>query len=311
MKIMNQTRPNWFILLGVSTVPHLQVLCFLVFLVMYMIILSGNFLLIIVVRSNPNLHSPMYFFLSNLSFIDICFSSTIVPVLLKNTLSKDQSISLLGCGFQMFFSLVLGATECILLSVMAYDRFAAICRPLHYSTIMNSKVCVCLALVSWSIGVINALIHVTLVFQLPLCSNYHVNHFFCEVPLFLRLSCKDPLFNEVAMYIAAGIIVMCAFFLTLVSYVNIISTILKICSSNGRQKAFSTCASHLTVVTLYYGTIMIVYFQPRSSFSPETNNSVSVLYTVVTPMLNPIIYSIRNKDVKNSILKQVNKKMKY
>ncbi|XP_077147191.1 olfactory receptor-like protein OLF1 [Ranitomeya variabilis] len=307
---MNQTRPNWFILLSVSTVPHLQVLCFLVFLVMYMIILSGNFLLIIVVRSNPNLHSPMYFFLSNLSFIDICFSSTIVPVLLKNTLSKDQSISLLGCGFQMSFSLVLGATECILLSVMAYDRFAAICRPLHYTTIMNKKVCVCLALISWSMGVINALIHVTLVFQLPLCSNY-VNHFFCEVPLFLRLSCKDPWLNEVAMYIAAGIIAMCAFFLTLVSYVNIIATILKIRSSNGRQKAFSTCASHLTVVTLYYGTIMIVYFQPRSSFSPETNNSVSVLYTVVTPMLNPIIYSIRNKDVKNSILKQVNKNRKY
>ncbi|XP_073493796.1 olfactory receptor-like protein OLF1 [Phyllobates terribilis] len=309
MMMMNQTRPNWFILLGLSTVPHLQVLCFLVFLVMYMIILSGNFLLIIVVRSTPNLHSPMYFFLSNLSFIDICFSSTIVPALLKNTLSKDRSISILGCGFQMFFSLVLGATECILLSVMAFDRFAAICRPLHYNTIMNKKVCVCLTLVSWSMSVINALIHVTLVFQLPLCNTYHVNHFFCEVPPFLRLSCKDPWLNEIAMYIAAGIIAVCAFFLTLVSYIHIISTILKIRSSNGRQKAFSTCTSHLTVVTLYYGTIMIVYFQPRSSFSPETNNSVSVLYTVVTPMLNPIIYSIRNKDVKNSILNHVNKKV--
>ncbi|KAM4013507.1 olfactory receptor 5AR1-like [Anomaloglossus baeobatrachus] len=309
MKMFNLTRPNSFILLGISTIPYIQMICFIVFLVMYIIILSGNLLLIIVVRCNPTLHTPMYFFLSNLSFIDICFSSTIVPVLLKNTLSKDRSIFLLDCGFQMFFSLVLGATECILLSVMAYDRFAAICRPLHYNTIMSKKVYFCLALVSWNIGVINAIIHVTLLFQLPLCSIY-VNHFFCEVPPFLRLSCKDPWLNEVAMYVAAGIIAMCAFFLTVVSYVHIISTVLKFRSSQGRQKAFSTCASHLTVVTLYYGTIMIVYFQPRSAFSPETNNVLSVLYTVVTPMFNPMIYSIRNKDVKKSLLKHVSKNIK-
>ncbi|XP_069805774.1 olfactory receptor 5AR1-like [Dendropsophus ebraccatus] len=305
MEKLNQTSPSWFILHGLSTVPHFQILCFLIFLVMYIITFSGNLLLIIVVRINQALHNPMYFFLCNLSFIDICFSSTIVPILLINTLSKDKSISLWGCAFQMFFSLVLGATECLILSVMAYDRFAAICRPLHYNVIMSKKVCVCLALASWSVAFINALIHVPLTFQLPFCRSHHVNHFFCEVPPFLRMSCKDPWLNELAMYIAAGIIALCAFFLTLVSYGHIIFTILKIRSSQGRQKAFSTCASHLTVVTLYYGTIMSMYLQPRSSYSPETDRTISVLYTVVTPMLNPIIYSIRNKDVKNSVIKDV------
>ncbi|XP_069601694.1 olfactory receptor 5AR1-like [Ranitomeya imitator] len=308
MENSNQTISNVFYLLGLSTVPYLQVLSFIIFLLMYMSTFSGNLLLIIVVTTNPTLHTPMYFFLSNLSLIDISFSSTIVPVLLKNTLSKDRSISLLACAFQMFFALVLGATECILLSVMAYDRFVAICRPLHYNTIMNKKVYVCLALVSWSVGIINALIHVTLIFQLPFCRSHEVKNFFCEVPPFLKLSCKEPWLNEVAMYIATGIIVMFAFFLTVVSYIQIITTVLKIRSSEGRQKAFSTCASHLTVVSLYYGTLMFVYLQPRSSFSSEIAKTVSVLYTVVTPMLNPIIYSIRNKDVKNCALKLIKRK---
>ncbi|KAM4013506.1 olfactory receptor 5V1-like [Anomaloglossus baeobatrachus] len=310
MENSNQTSPNFFFLLGLSTVPYLRNLCFLIVLVMYMCTFSGNFLLIIVVSTNPTLHTPMYFFLSNLSVIDVCFSSTIVPVLLINTLSKDKSVSLLGCAFQMFFALVLGATECILLSVMAYDRFAAICRPLLYNTIMNRKMCVCLALLSWGMGVINALIHVILIFQLPFCKSHQVNNFFCEVPPFLKLSCKEPWLNEVAMYVATGIIVMFAFFLTVVSYIQIISTVLNIRSSKGRQKAFSTCASHLTVITMYYGTLMFVYLQPRSSSTSEADKAVSVLYTVVTPMLNPIIYSIRNKDVKNGALKLLKNKIK-
>ncbi|XP_075700751.1 olfactory receptor 5AR1-like [Rhinoderma darwinii] len=305
MEKSNQTSPNWFILLGLSDVPQLQVICFLVFLVMYLITVSGNFLLIIVVRTNPTLHTPMYFLLCNLSFIDICFSSTIVPVILTNTLSKDKTISLLGCACQMFFSLVFGVTECILLSVMAFDRFAAICRPLHYNLIMNKKICVFFASTSWSVGLINAFIQVPLTFRLPFCRSHHINHFFCEVPPLLKLSCTDPRLNEVLMYLAAGIIALGAFVLTLGSYVYIISTILKIRSSQGRQKAFSTCGSHLTVVTLYYGTIMFMYLQPRSSYSPETDKTLSLLYTVVTPMLNPIIYSIRNKDVKNCITKNI------
>ncbi|KAG8537841.1 hypothetical protein GDO81_023727 [Engystomops pustulosus] len=245
----------------------------------------------------------MYFFLSNLSFIDICFSSSIVPVILLNTLSQDKSISVGGCVFQMFFSLVLGAAECILLAVMAYDRFVAICRPLHYSSIMNMRFCIILALIPWTVSVIDACIQVPLIWRLPFCKTHHVNHLICEMPPFLRLSCIDPWLNEIAIYVAAGIIVLCSFFLTLVSYIFIISAILKIQSSRGRRAVFSTCTSHLSVVILYYGTIMSIYLQPRSSHSQEVDNVVSVLYTVVTPMLNPIIYSIRNKEVKNCIIK--------
>ncbi|XP_072284811.1 olfactory receptor 5G25-like [Pyxicephalus adspersus] len=216
----------------------------------------------------------------------------------------NKSISLLGCALQMYFSLALGSTECIILSVMAYDRFAAICRPLQYNTIMNKTLCAGLAAGTWGISFINSALHVTLTFQLPYCKSHHVNHFFCEMPPFFRLSCKDTFFNEILMYVGAGIIVMCSFCLTLISYVYIISTILKIRSSQGRQKAFSTCVSHLTVVSLYYGTIMFVYLRPRSTYSAEIDKTVSILYTAVTPMLNPIIYSMRNKEVKNTITRE-------
>ncbi|XP_073466653.1 olfactory receptor 5G9-like [Aquarana catesbeiana] len=304
MEEINQTSQERFILLGLSNVPYLQVICFLVFLLMYIITLSGNLLLIIVVRINPKLQTPMYFFLSNLSIIDIFFSSSIVPKLLTNTLAKDKSISLLGCALQMYFSLALGATECVILAVMAYDRFAAICRPLHYNIIMNKALCFSLAAGSWSICFLISAMHVVLTFRLPYCKSHHVNHFFCEVPPFLRMSCRDTWFNEMLMYIAAGIIIICSFCLTLISYIHIISTIMKIRSSHGRHKAFSTCASHLTVVSLYYGTLMFMYLRPRSTYSAEIDKTVSILYTVVTPMLNPIIYSMRNKDVKDTITKQ-------
>ncbi|KAM5129436.1 olfactory receptor-like protein OLF1 [Mantella aurantiaca] len=301
MEHANKTSAKFF-LLGLSNDPYLQVIYFLIFLLIYLITIAGNLLLIFVVRINPKLQTPMYFFLSNLSVIDLCFSSTIVPILLLNTLAKDRSISLDGCAAQMFFSLVFGVTECLLLAMMAYDRFAAICKPLHYNSIMNRNLCVGLTLIAWIGGLLTSTIQVILTLQLPYCRSHHVNHFFCEVPPFLRLSCRDTRLNEIVMYIEAAIISLCAFLLTITSYIRIISTILKIRSSQGRQKAFSTCASHLTVVTLYYGTIMFIYLQPRSSFSPETDRTVSIVYTVITPMLNPIIYSIRNKDVKCSII---------
>ncbi|XP_075048274.1 olfactory receptor 5V1-like [Mixophyes fleayi] len=307
MEDSNQTSPDRFILLGLANVLYLQVICFLMFLLMYIITLSGNLLLIIVVRTNPKLHSPMYFFLCNLSIIDIGFSSSIVPIILINTLAKDRSISLLGCAAQMFFSLVLGATECMILAVMAYDRFAAICRPLHYNNIMNKTMCFYLAVIPWSVGFINAFIQVPLTFQLPFCRSHHVNHFLCEVPPFLRMSCRDTWLNETSIYISAAIIVMCSFSLTLVSYVHIISTIMKNHYSQGRHKAFSTCASHLNVVTLYYGTIMFMYLRPHSSNSHETDKVVSILYTTVTPMLNPFLYSIRNKDVKDTIINHISR----
>ncbi|KAM3920465.1 olfactory receptor 5AR1-like [Leptodactylus fuscus] len=301
MEESNGTSPVRFILLGLTNVPYLQVICVLVFLVMYLITLSANVLLVIVVRINSKLQTPMYFFLSNLSVIDISFSSTIVPQILINTMSKDRSISLLKCALQMYFHLALGSTECILLTVMAYDRFVAICKPLHYRNIMSKRLCSCLAAGSWSFCFMNSALHVVLTFHLPYCRSHHVEHFFCEMPPFFRLSCKDTFLNEIAMYISAGIIVMCSFYLTLISYIHIISTILKIRSSQGRQKAFSTCASHLTVVSLYYGTIMFMYLRPRSTYWPKTDKTLSILYTAVTPMLNPIIYSMRNKDVTGTI----------
>ncbi|KAM4663615.1 olfactory receptor 2G6-like [Discoglossus pictus] len=299
MESLNQT--SGFILAGFSDIPQLRALFFSLFLIIYITTLSGNILLIVVVRINTQLQTPMYFFLSNLSSIDICFSSSVVPKILVNTISGDRSISVPGCVAQMFISLAMGATECLILAVMAYDRYVAICNPLHYITVMNNKICICLATASWTAGFINSVIHVFITFQLPFCKSHHVNHFFCEVPPFFKLSCTDTWFNELGMYISAVLIVMCAFFVTIISYVYIISTILKIQSSQGRYKAFSTCTSHLTAVSLYYGTIMFMYMRPRSRNSPKTDRTLSILYTAVIPMLNPIIYSIRNKDVKGTI----------
>ncbi|KAG9480797.1 olfactory receptor-like protein OLF1 [Eleutherodactylus coqui] len=308
MEQLNETTVKSFVLLGLSIVPHLQAIYFLLFLIIYTITLSGNVLLIVVVRLNSHLHTPMYFFLSNLSFIDICFSSTVVPKILVNTLSHDKSISFLGCAAQMYFSLALGATECITLAMMAYDRYVAICNPLRYQIIMNKKLCVCLAAFSWTVSFLNAIIHAAFTFQLPYCNSNHISHFFCEMPPLFKLSCRDTLFNEVAVYISGGLIALCSFLLTLVSYFHIITSILKIRSSKGRYKAFSTCASHLTVVSLYYGTIVFMYLRPRHSYSPDRDRAVSVLYTVVTPMLNPIIYSIRNKDVKGTLQNKFSRK---
>ncbi|KAM3919041.1 olfactory receptor 5V1-like [Leptodactylus fuscus] len=309
MEQINQTTSRRFILLGLSNVPHLQVIFFVILLAMYLMTISGNLLLIITVRINPMLHSPMYFFLTTLSFIDIFISSSIVPLILTNTLAKDRSISLLGCAAQMFFSLVLGDAECILLAVMAYDRFVAICRPLHYNTIMNKTLCLYLIVGSWSVGIIDSVAMATLIFQLPFC-NLDINHYFCEAPALIPMSCGDTFLNELYMYITGAIIALCSFFLVLISYVHIISNILKITSSQGWQKSFSTCASHLTVVTLYYGNIMFIYLRPhpKNSTSNETDKVLSIIYTVVTPMLNPFIYSIRNKDVKNTIITQLKKK---
>ncbi|XP_071972464.1 olfactory receptor 2K2-like [Engystomops pustulosus] len=302
METSNQTLPNMYYLLGLSTVPHLQVIGFIMFVVMYILTLAGNSLLLVTVRISPTLHTPMYFFLSNLSFIDICFSSTIVPVILMNTLSSVKGISVEGCVIQMFCHLLCGAAECVLLAMMAYDRFVAICRPLHYNSIMNMKFCVILVLIPWIVGFMNSSLQVNLIWKLPFCRTHHIDHFFCELPAFFRLSCRDPWLNELSMYVTAGIIVLCSFLLTLISYIYIISNILRIHSSRGRHTVFSTCTSHLTVVSLYYGTIMSIYLQPQSFHSVEKDKIVSILYTVVTPMLNPIIYSIRNEDVKNSIV---------
>ncbi|XP_066428648.1 olfactory receptor 5AR1-like [Eleutherodactylus coqui] len=312
---LNLTVSPRFILLGLSTDPQLKVIFFLIVLIMYLMTISGNLVLIIVVRINPALHSPMYFFLTNLAIIDISFSSSVVPVLLRNTLAKDKSISFLGCATQMYVSLALGATECLLLAVMAYDRFAAICKPLHYNTIMNKTLCFYLAVGSLSVELIDSGVQVFLTFQLSFCNCLNINNYFCEVPAFIRMSCGDTFVLELYQYITVAIIVMCAFFLTLISYARIISSILKISSSQGRQKSFSTCTSHLTVVSIYYGTLLFVYLQPQSKkychYSNETDMVLPILYTAVTPMLNPFIYSVRNKDVKSTLINLLKRKQYY
>ncbi|KAM9294506.1 olfactory receptor 5AR1-like [Gastrophryne carolinensis] len=303
----NQT--SRFFLLDLTATGFLKTISFIILTMMYVATLSGNFLLIIAVSTNSKLWTPMYFFLFNLSVIDICFSTTVVPKILINTLSKDKSISLTECAIQMHFHLILGSAECFILAVMAYDRYAAICRPLHYRTLMSIGTCICLFAVSWSASFVNSLVHVIYTFQLSFCT-HHVNHFFCEIPPFIQMSCSDDTWlHEVATYISAGIIGTLSFFSTVISYIQIVSTILKISASQGRHKAFSTCASHLIVVTLYYCTVMVMYLRPRSAHSLDIDKSVSLLYTTVIPMLNPIIYSIRNKDVKFALKENISKSL--
>ncbi|XP_069072121.1 olfactory receptor 5AR1-like [Pleurodeles waltl] len=304
----NQTSGSEFILQGLSSLPHLQVLYFLFFLAIYATTICGNTILLLLMITDVQLHTPMYFFLSNLSFIDICFSSTVAPKILENTLGRNRRISFLGCAAQMYFSLALGAAECITLAIMALDRYMAICNPLRYTTIMSRRFCLQLAGSAWTIGFLNSVIHAYLTFMLPFCRSNHVNHYLCEMPALFRLSCKDTTVNEIMVYISGGIIALFSFLLTLVSYVHIVSAILKIRSAKGRSKVFSTCGSHLTVVSMYYGTIIFMYLRPRSSYSPERDKVLSVLYTVVTPMLNPIIYSMRNKEVKGALRRALLKK---
>ncbi|KAM3919048.1 olfactory receptor-like protein OLF1 [Leptodactylus fuscus] len=297
MEQSNQTSVKAFILLGLSMDPLLQIIYFLIFLMIYVFTLLVNVLLLVVVRVNSHLHTPMYFFLSNLSVIDICFSSTIAPKILVNTLSQDKSISFLGCAAQVFFFLEFAGTECVILAIMAYDRYVAICKPLRYLIIMNRTLCRCLAAMSWIVIFFFAIGFAITTFQLPYCRSKHINHFFCDIPPLFLLSCKDTFLNELAIYICCGSVDIFCFSLTVTSYFYIITTILKIRSSEGRHKAFSTCASHLIVVFIYFGTIAFMYLRPRHSYTPDRDRAASILYTAITPMLNPIIYSIRNKDV--------------
>ncbi|XP_068107713.1 olfactory receptor 5AR1-like [Hyperolius riggenbachi] len=305
MENTNETYVKEFILLGLSEKPGLQVTFSLLFLLIYIVTFTGNILIIIIVIVSSQLHTPMYFFLCNLSIVDICFSSTVVPKILIITITQDRSISFFGCATQLYFHLALGGSECLLLTVMAFDRYTAICKPLLYYAIVHKNLCLHLVIGCWIISFLNSLILTILTFQLPFCKSNIINHFFCEMPPLFHLSCQDTWANELAKYISVGLIVLCSFLVILVSYFCITLTILNIHSTRERQKAFSTCASHLTVVTLYYGTIMLMHLRPRSSYSPELNRVVTILYTVVTPMLNPIIYSIRNKDVKEAIKKML------
>ncbi|XP_032159710.1 olfactory receptor 7A17-like [Mustela erminea] len=297
----NDTQISGFLLLGLSEDPELQPLIFGLFLSMYMITVFGNLLIILAVRSDSHLHTPMYFFLTNLSFVDICFTSTTVPKMLQNIQTQSQVITYRGCVAQIYFFLLFTGLDDFLLTVMAYDRFVAICHPLHYTVIMKPTYCVLLVLVSWMMSALNSLLQSLMVLWLSFCREVEVSHFFCEINQVVRIACSSTLLNDMMMYFAAVLLAGGPLAGIIYSYSKIISSILRISSAQGKYKAFSTCASHLSVVSLFYCTLLGVYL---SSTSPQSYNSsavASVMYTVVTPMLNPFIYSLRNKDIRRAL----------
>nr|XP_028557527.1 olfactory receptor 10A4-like [Podarcis muralis] len=304
----NSSDVTEFILLGFSDLLQLQLLLFLVFAIMYIVTLLGNITIILLTTIDPALQNPMYFFLRNLSFLEICFTLVIVPQMLVNLLSENKTISFPGCVMQMYFFFFFGSSECFLLASMAYDRYIAICSPLHYTVIMKKRFCIHLALFSWCSGIPVGTVQTTWLFSFPFCGPNKVNHFFCDGPPVLKLVCADTYLFELYALTGTIVIVLSPFILILVSYVHIITTILRMPSAEGKHKAFSTCSSHLVVVTLFYGTAGLTYFRPKSSYSPNTQKLLSLSYTVVTPMLNPIIYSLRNKEVKEAMKRLLSRK---
>ncbi|XP_067421770.1 olfactory receptor 6N1-like [Emydura macquarii macquarii] len=303
----NQTAITEFVLLGFGYLQELQIFLFLLFLIIYIGTMAGNILIVVLVVADQHLHTPMYFFLGNLSCLEICYSSTILPRMLASLLTEDRSISFLGCVMQYYFFGCLVATECYLLGVMSYDRYLAICKPLHYVTLMNGKRSRQIAAGSWICGLLTNTIITSLMSQLLFCGPNEIDHFFCDLTPVLNLSCSDAHLVELVTFILASIGTMPLFLLTLMSYIYIISTILRIPSTTGRQKAFSTCSSHLIVVTVFYGTLIIVYIVPETNALREVHKVLSLFYTVLTPMINPLIYSLRNKEVRKALGNAVNK----
>uniref|UniRef100_A0A8D2E457 Olfactory receptor n=1 Tax=Sciurus vulgaris TaxID=55149 RepID=A0A8D2E457_SCIVU len=297
----NKTRVSEFLLLGFSEDPELQPLIFGLFLSMYLVTVLGNLLIILASISDSHLHMPMYFFLSNLSFVDICFTSTSIPKMLLNIQTQSKAITYTGCITQMCFFMVFIELDNFLLTVMAYDRYVAICHPLHYTAIMNSQLCGSLVLVSWILSLLHALLESLMVLRLSFCTNLEIPHFFCELNQVVQLSCSDTFLNDVVMYIVSVLLGGGPIAGILYSYSKIVSSIRKISSIQGKYKAFSTCASHLSVVSLFYCTGVGVYLSSGVTHSSHSSAIASVLYTVVTPMLKPFIYSLRNKDVKRAL----------
>ncbi|XP_077175082.1 olfactory receptor 9G19-like isoform X2 [Paroedura picta] len=305
MEETNQTTVTKFILLGFTTDHKLQLILFVVFLVIYMVSLAGNITLIVLICRSSRLHTPMYFFIGNLSFLDLWYSSVYTPKILVNCISEDKSISFGGCAAQFFFSAGLAYSECYLLAAMAYDRYVAIATPLLYATAMSRKLCTGLVALSYLNGFINATIITSETFTLSFCDGNIIDDFFCDLPPLVKLSCTVPESYQTVLYFILASNVITPSALILASYTFILAAILRIRSTEGRLKAFSTCASHLTAVTLYYGSILFIYSRPSSSYALERDKVVSVFYTVVIPMLNPLIYSLRNKEVKNSLKQSV------
>ncbi|XP_010827590.1 PREDICTED: olfactory receptor 491-like [Bison bison bison] len=303
MEAGNHTNVTEFILLGLTEDPTLRVLFFVVFLGIYVVTLIGNISIITLIRSFSHLHTPMYLFLSHLALVDIGYSTSVTPIMLIGFLRHRLPLLVAGCEAQLCSVVMFGTAECFLLAAMAYDRYVAICLPLLYSTHMSPRVCVDLVRVSYLGGCVNACTFASCLLTLSFCGPNQVDHFFCDFSPLLKLSCSDVSIIEIIPSISSGSIIAVTVSVIALSYICILNTILKMRSTEGRHKAFSTCTSHLTAVTLYYGTITFVYVMPKSSYSTEQNRVVSVFYTVVIPMLNPLIYSLRNRDVKEALRK--------
>uniref|UniRef100_A0A8C9Q6R1 Olfactory receptor n=1 Tax=Spermophilus dauricus TaxID=99837 RepID=A0A8C9Q6R1_SPEDA len=302
---------------------ELQPVLFVVFLIVYLFTMCGNLLIICLIWVTPFLHTPMYFFLVNLSILEMCYITSVVPQMLVHLLVETKTISVGGCAAQMYVFAILGLTECCLLAAMAYDRFVAICHPLHYTLLMSPAVCLKLAAVSWITGVVVESAQITWIFTLPFCGTGEIQHFFCDIMPVVKLACVDTSHNEIVLFAISVLFIMSPCLLILCSYLRIIRTILRIpsatgrskafstCSSHilvvslfyatGRSKAFSTCSSHILVVSLFYGTALFTYLQPKSAHTPDTDKTTALMYTVVTPALNPVIYTLRNKEVKEAI----------
>ncbi|XP_069461144.1 olfactory receptor 2G6-like [Ambystoma mexicanum] len=291
-----------FLLLGLSEDPSVNMALFVLFLLTYLLTILSNGALVTACVVEPSLHTPMYFFLGNLSILDVCFSSVNVPYLLAQFLSQ-RKICFPACAAQMFSSVLLGCTECVLLAVMAYDRYAAILFPLHYRIIMSRSRCVTMLLSCWLVSLIIAIVVMVSTLRLPLCGHNVINHFFCEATIFLKMSCGDTFVTEMVLFSGSTVVMLIPSAFTLVSYVRISAAIMRIRSSEGRHKAFSTCASHLIVVIIFYGTAISMYMKPTSTDSANQDKIISLFYSVTPPLLNPVIYSLRNKDVKRALLK--------
>ncbi|XP_047388223.1 olfactory receptor 7A10-like [Sciurus carolinensis] len=297
----NSTRISQFLLLGFSEDPELQPLIFGLFLSIYLVTVLGNLLIILATISDSQLHTPMYFFLSNLSFVDICLVSTIIPKMLVNIQTQSKAITYAGCITQMCFFWVFVELDGFLLAVMAYDRFVAICHPLRYTVIVNPQLCGLLVLVCWILSVLHALLQSLMVLRLSFCTHLEIPHFFCELNQVVQLACSDIFLNDLVAYFALVLVAVCSFTGILYSYFKIVSSILAISSARGKYKAFSTCVSHISVVSLFYSTGFGVYLSSVAIHSSHSSSTASVMCTVVTPMLNPFLYSLRNKDVRRAL----------
>ncbi|XP_049715728.1 olfactory receptor-like protein DTMT [Elephas maximus indicus] len=304
----NQTIVSEFILLGLPIDPEQRILFYGLFLAMYVTTVLGNLVIIVLIRVDSHLHTPMYLFLSNLSFSDLCFSSVTMPKLLQNMQSQVPSIPYTGCLAQIYFFLFFGDLENFLLVAMAYDRYVAICFPLHYTTIMSPQLCLSLVAPSWVLTTLHAMLHTLLTARLCFCADNTIPHFFCDMSALLKLACSDTQVNELVIFITGGFVVVIPFILIIMSYVRIISSILKVPSARGIHKAFSTCGSHLSVVSLFYGTVIGLYLCPSEKNSTVKEIVMAMMYTVVTPMLNPFIYSLRNRDIKGALGRVFHKK---